>query len=38
MALEAIGKLPLDETVGFHMRRDGEGRCAVRIWFAGRPD
>ena len=37
-ALEAIGKLPLDDTVGFHMRPDGEGRCAVRIWFAGRPD
>ena len=24
MALEAIGKLPLDDTVGFHMRPDGE--------------
>ena len=36
MALEAIEKLPLDETVGFQISRDGEGRCSVRIWFAGR--
>lgn len=38
MALSAIERLPIDETVGFQIRRDGEGRCSVRMWFAGRGD
>lgn len=37
MALKAIEALQLDDAVGFQIRRDGEGRCLLRIWFAGDP-
>jgi hypothetical protein len=38
MALKAIEKLQFDETVGFQLTRDGEGRCSVRMWLAGDAD
>ena len=34
MALSAIERLQLKDISSVQVRRDGEGRCLIRIWFA----